>query len=432
MNRPLKLRSGCRFDPFDGVAGPGDFVVSTPDNRQFRVSALAKDLLGQFDGTRDLEQVAEYLKGRSLDVSAEQLRELVETRYGPMGLFEGYPEPSKAVSAAKGLGAGLPLLLRWDLLPGSLVNALSRPLGFLFNKFVAAVGVAAIILSHILVYFGPASAEPLSQGTFLWALLLCLGSVLIHELGHSAAVSRYGGRPGSIGFGLYVLMPTFYADVTQIWRFSRRRRMVVDIGGVYFHQLAFALFAALGAATGQSEFIAACRFIDLMTVIALNPVFRFDGYWLLADWLGLPNLYRLALGHLGRLAKRLLGQRGQVAGSCSSLPRLGRRAYAVFTFYALVCNAFMILILWIGYSYIQATAARLPTVLPAVFQSMTFALQAGDPFLFLDRFLTLFFVIAFPATVAVGLGRYALNIVHLAAARIRLQRISHRDRKAAA
>lgn len=421
MRAKLKLKDECRFYPYDGLGADEEFVLCTPDNRQFRISATARRLLDQFDGQADLQEISKRLADRSVRLTPQQLRELVETRYGPLGIFEGIYSDGRSEDAAderRQLRKSLPLLLHWDLIPEKIVAAVSAKLQILFSRLAVFPGLALIALSHYAVYAGSLSGPQwLARNGFLPVLLLCLLSILIHEYGHASAVSRYGGRPGRIGFGLFILMPSFYADVSEIWRFSRRRRMVVDIGGIYFQQLAFAAFALTALASGKSEFVVACRFIDLMTMLALNPVFRFDGYWLLADWLALPNLYKLALGHFKRLALKALGR--PLPPASPQLPRLKRHAYWVFTLYALLCNIFLLLILWVGYRYLRSTFLRLPLALPDVFEDLLFSLQAGDPAVFLDRLLTLFFLVAFPATVLVGLCRYIISLTQFLAARLR-------------
>ena len=77
--------------------------------------------------------------------------------------------------------------------------------------------------------------EVLATPSLLLALyaLLTLAAVL-HELGHAAAC-RYGGaRPGRIGYGVYLVFPAFYTDVTT-HRLGRAGRARTDLGGLYFN-----------------------------------------------------------------------------------------------------------------------------------------------------------------------------------------------------
>ena len=153
-------------------------------------------------------------------------------------------------------------------------------------------------------------------------LLLCALSVLAHELGHASALSRYGGTPSGIGFGLFILLPVFYADVSQAWRLRRWQRIVVDIGGIYFQQLFFAFAALLATLWNSPSLRAVCVAIDLMTVIALNPAFRFDGYWVVADWLGLTRLHRSAGLYLRSMVHSIFRRRS-AQSECP--PHLSRR-----------------------------------------------------------------------------------------------------------
>ena len=59
----------------------------------------------------------------------------------------------------------------------------------------------------------------------------------MHETGHAAACAYGGGRPGAIGFGVYLLFPAFYTDVTDSYRLSRGGRLRTDLGGLYFNVL---------------------------------------------------------------------------------------------------------------------------------------------------------------------------------------------------
>ncbi len=411
------LKAECRFYPFEGAPdGPTEFILCTPEKRQFRVSESAKELLLRFDGTKSLEQILDDAREGSSPLSKEELRRFVESRYVPLGIFENMESPGTGQDLRAPIQKSLPFLLHWDLIPQRLVAPVSRGFQALCSRFAVGLGLACIVGSHYLVYTKMATPQYLSGAGLVWVMLLALLSILLHELGHASAVSRYGGTPGKIGFGLCFLIPAFYADVSEIWRFSRKRRMVVDIGGVYFQQLAFAAFALVGLLLTSSEFVIVCRFIDLMCLLALNPVFRFDGYWLLSDWLGLPNLHKLALGHLKGLLGKAFGRPPKTAGA---LPPLRRHAYWTFFAYALLCNLFLFALVWLVAGYIHSATTRLPAVVPGLIQSLQFAFKAQDIGALIDLVLTLFFIIAFPATIMLGIGKYAMNLTRFFAARYR-------------
>lgn len=415
----IKLSDECKFYPYDSGRGEmEEFIIHAPGGRQFRISRLAKDILQQMDGETSLQEITRELNSRSISISEEQLSELVEKRYRALGVFDNYGPEDEEGSTPQVREKRSAFLLHWDLIPRKHVVRLSKWLVFFYYRFAALSGLTAIVVSHYLVYAKYNRPEFLSHGSFLWVLGLCLFSILAHEFGHAAAVSKYGGTPGNIGFALYILMPSFYADVSEIWRFSRRQRMVVDLGGVYFQQLVFAGFALIGVFTSGPEYFIACRLIDMMAMLTLNPIFQFDGYWLLVDYLGLPKLYQLALNYLKYSIKNLFSRKKEII----VLPPMRKHVYAVFLIYTLLCNFFLVAIVWLSIHYLERVFTRLPAVFSAMFYSMIFALKTQDFTLFINRLLSLFFICALPTTAVLGLCRYANRFLHPLVTKIKLPR----------
>lgn len=404
MHQFIKLNNNCRFYPYDSGRDKAEFIIRTPEGRQFKISALAKNILEQLDGATELSQVTHSLRADSILISEDELRNLIETKYTDMGIFDHAPPEGAAGERKKGRSS---FLLFWDLIPEKYVGVISSRLTFLYHRLVVVPALLLIIASHFIVYSGYVDPGPLSGANFSLVLLLCLASILFHEFGHAAAVSRYGGTPGNIGFALYLLIPSFYADVSEIWRFPRKHRMVVDVGGVYFQSLIFAAFALLGVVTAAPEYFVACHLIDLMVLLTLNPIFQFDGYWLLVDYMGLPKLYRLALNYIKYSTKNFFSRTKELI----ILPPMRRHVYVGFLLYALLCNFFMLAIIWLSGRYLYSTFTKFPQIFIDTFSSMIFAIKTQDFFLFVNRLLTMFFVIAFPATVLIGLGRYAAHLV---------------------
>ena len=120
---------------------------------------------------------------------------------------------------------------------------------------------------------------------------LFIASAAVHELGHAAGC-RYGGaRPGRIGAGIYLLWPSFFTNVTDSYRLSRAGRLRTDLGGLYFNLLSILALAGLYAATGGEVLLLAIAAIHLQMLEQLLPFARFDGYWILSDLIGVPDLF---------------------------------------------------------------------------------------------------------------------------------------------
>jgi putative peptide zinc metalloprotease protein len=400
-----RLKDGCEFYPYDGAKDKEEFIVRTPDKRQFRISALSKDILQKLDGTRSLDEVVSELEAKSISISTSALRNLLLQQYGKLNILEGEdPELTEYNRQRQPAEIKLPFLLHWNLIPEKLVGWIAARLTFLYHFISVAAGLILIGLAHVLVYYQHAVLGQVSNAGSLIVLALCLLSILFHEFGHATAVAKYGGSPGNIGFGLYLLLPSFYADVSMIWKFRRKQRMVVDLGGVYFQQLSFVVFALLGHTFSAPEFFVVCYFIDLMAWFNLNPVFRFDGYWFLVDYLALPNLYKHSLKYIGDRIRKVLGYPVKEG---VALPQMGGHTYWIFIVYALVCNLFLFAIVWFSYKYLMSMLFRLPVLLPEIVHSIIIALQTHDAALFFNRLVALFFAIAFPGTALIGMYKYA-------------------------
>lgn len=119
---------------------------------------------------------------------------------------------------------------------------------------------------------------------------------ICHELGHAYTARHFGCRVPTMGVAFVVLVPMLYTDVSDAWRLpSRRQRLLIGAAGV-LTELGLALIATFlwsflpeGPMRSAAFLVATTTWI---TSIAINasPFMRFDGYYLLADWLGVANL----------------------------------------------------------------------------------------------------------------------------------------------
>jgi putative peptide zinc metalloprotease protein len=184
----------------------------------------------------------------------------------------------------------------------------------------SALIVAAVAI--VAVNFGPL-IERMPQLTEFFGLhnLLWLAASLaivksLHELGHAATCKRFGGECNRMGIMLLVFTPALYCDVSDAWTFRERwKRMAVSAAGVAV-ELVLAALATLVWSMTQPGWVNALA-LNVMFVCSVstllingNPLLRYDGYYVLADWLGTPNLQQQASAALRRgLAWLLAGIR---------------------------------------------------------------------------------------------------------------------------
>ncbi len=143
--------------------------------------------------------------------------------------------------------------------------------------------------------------------------LLYLGMVIVkalHELGHAFAVRRFGGEVHSMGVMFLIFNPLPYVDATAAWAFrSKGRRMLVSAAGmiVELFVAALAVFVWAGTKPGTLNALAYNMIFvaSVSTVLFnINPLLRFDGYYVLSDLLDIPNLNTQAVQHLRHLVER--------------------------------------------------------------------------------------------------------------------------------
>src|SRR5688572_8472399 len=128
-------------------------------------------------------------------------------------------------------------------------------------------------------------------GLLLTVFALGVLSAGIHELGHTAAC-RYGGAtPGAMGAGIYRASPAFYTDVDDSYRLSRWGRLRVDLGGLYFNALIAVAIAGWWWVTKQDALLLGVATQLLQMLRQLAPYIRADGYHILADLTGVPDLF---------------------------------------------------------------------------------------------------------------------------------------------
>ncbi|MCF7987462.1 MAG: HlyD family efflux transporter periplasmic adaptor subunit [Methylovulum sp.] len=149
------------------------------------------------------------------------------------------------------------------------------------------------IFSHSFMYvFSP-------EGMLATAAMLSLSKV-VHELGHAFTASYFGCRVPSMGVAFMLGFPMLWTDVTDAWRLpNRHQRLMIDAAGVAA-ELSLAVVATLfwailpDGALRTGVYLLASSVWLLTLSINFNPFMRFDGYYLLSDWLDVANLQERA------------------------------------------------------------------------------------------------------------------------------------------
>jgi len=269
-------------------------LVRRSDGQTVRLTPLLYAVLEELADGRTADDVARVVTERlGRSVSADNVRTLVRTRLRPTGLAVGPAGEQPPLQRASPL-----LALRWKAVvtDQDLTRRLTAPFAVLFHPVVAGVVTAGFVAVAwwVLLHKGLGSAT--YQAFDHPALLLVIVAVVLvsagfHEFGHAAAARRGGAVPGAMGVGLYLVWPAFYTDVTDAYRLGRVGRLRTDLGGIYFDAIVALGVFGVWEATRWDGWLLIVATQVLGMVRQLTPLVRFDGYHILCDVTGVPDLF---------------------------------------------------------------------------------------------------------------------------------------------
>src|SRR5207244_3763192 len=130
---------------------------------------------------------------------------------------------------------------------------------------------------------------------YLWAALGCVK--IIHEFGHGLSCKAFGGEVHEIGALLLCFSPCMYCNVSDAWTLpSKWKRIIISGAGIYVELIIAAIATFVWWNTPSHPFVNNMS-LSLMVVCSVstivfnaNPLMRYDGYYVLADLLEIPNL----------------------------------------------------------------------------------------------------------------------------------------------
>lgn len=233
------------------------------------------------DKSSEEEAIAVYIEKKGGIYSYEDVQKLI--------IYCIEPIFTKKASVKKQI-----FLYQHELVPSATIDRYSNLFHILFRPLYMYLFMVITIALNIYFFYTENNLLVFNSSTNAYTiaslLLFVLISSFFHELGHASACKYFGIRHGGIGFGLYLNIPVLYTDVTEIWKLPRNQRLVVNIAGVYF-QMYILLALLISYIFTNSEILRyMILVVNLGFIMTLNPFFKFDGYWIASDLLGIPNL----------------------------------------------------------------------------------------------------------------------------------------------
>ena len=386
INVAVRLRPDLRISATADEA----FILEDPVRNQF------------FRLGRDEYLAASQLNGAPPTAAASLVQWLLSAGLAEIKAADSWTRPALTNAPVKLFDL---CYMRFPLArPDRVVAAVAHWFGWLFSfqsVLIAAIlwVLAALTVAANWTAFSASLERVLCPDQHL-ALVLCwLVLKVIHETAHAVACRRLGGEVREIGIALVFFAPVPYTDVSSSWRFgSRWERMAVAAAGMYAEALVALVAVGVWCWWPEPSVRQLCVYLaSLATVTTFlfnaNPLCRLDGYYLLSDLLGWPNLASHGQRMIAASRSRLLGggtvdlseiqPRWRIAAFCYGLAAATWRVTTLSTLASLAVLSYegigivlvaSIAAIWVGRSFGGfQRALRVPRI-PLVFRGAVLAL----------------------------------------------------------
>ena len=360
------------------------YVVRDPAGNQYhRLSDAAYRFVGLLDGSRTVGEAWELVGGQ-LDDEAPTQPEVIQilSQLHAANLLDSdvtadsdvllrrHKKQMKRKMQGRLMNVLFPRIPLWD--PDRVlkrwmpfVRHLMSPIGAIIWVIVVVAAVVKLIpewSSFQQSYMNALSigANP-EKAFYLWAMFWLLK--FCHEMGHAFSCRRFGGECHEMGIMFLVFIPTPYVDASSAWAFpSRWQRMFVGAGGMVVELFLAAIAAFIWLSTTPGVPVwglpineLACDAIMIAgfttVIFNANPLLRYDGYYMLSDYLEIPNLQQKSKDYLLGLIKRHIFR----IKSQQPLPPVSQRLWLFF--YGIASTIYRV---FIGIAIILLVAWQVP------------------------------------------------------------------------
>jgi putative peptide zinc metalloprotease protein len=355
-------------------AGATTLIVKDPVSGEFfRLGEAERFIARQLDGDTPLDVVRDRTAERfGATVSGETVTAFVQS-LEQAGLLEMEGIQHRRPGRRRRLRGNL-LHLRFMLAdPNSVFGRWARRARGLFtSRFVAlSAGVILLALCTAISHWSEITSD-LSRLYTVSAIPMFVVVILLvvsaHELAHGLVCRHFGGEVHEVGFMLIYFQPAFYCNVSDAWLFPEKsKRMWVGFAGPYFELFLWALAVLAWRVTAVDTWINYLALVvmassGIKTLLNFVPLIKLDGYYLLSDYLGVPNLRRKSFRYVGNLLKRLSG------GADDPLVGMTGRERRIFLAYG--CTATVASFILLGVVAMQMGSLLIDTSQPLAFAAL--------------------------------------------------------------
>ena len=344
--------------------------------KRFEISEGICQLIELIDGKRTLAEIAhEYSTIRSKTYTTKDVCAIASTFLIPFGILVTTETDDLQRKSSSYFYFHYPIFRKEKVqLISSVLKTLYDPrIVFCFGLFSF---VFFFIFNFSLFEFANFNLHHVSFQDTVFTLMIFGFLGVFHEFGHSSACAFCGASPGEIGIGLYLRYPVLYSDVTDAWKLPRKQRALVDFGGIYFQLVLLPVLFVLYLVTLSNVFLYAILLNYGSALLNLNPIFRFDGYWLFSDIAGVPNLRRRSLEILRYFAIRFFIRNKRVVEPV--FLRMSGRIKLSLCAYGVISIGFFVLFFYKIIFLLPNLIVSYPSLLYKTFGMILSSITAGD------------------------------------------------------
>ena len=336
-----KLRDDLIINQQNTKDGPGFIVKDPATERFFRLKEIEHFIATQLNGSTDRDTTRRNVEEKfGISLSGEALDQFIQG-LERLGLLEKN-------GAGSGSQAQKPKTIRGNLLylrfkafdPDKLFNRLikAKLVRFFFTPYFLLLSALSILVAAGVTV---ANWQEISRDiqrlynfhAFFFAWLTIFLVITAHEFAHGLACKFFGGEVHEVGFLLLYFQPAFYCNVSDAWLFPEKsKRLWVTFAGAYFEVFIWSLATVTWRVSEKDTWVSFLALIimatsGIKTLFNLNPLIKLDGYYLLSDFLEVPNLRQKSFRYIANRLKQLCGSSSELTNTTSERER---RIYVIY------------------------------------------------------------------------------------------------------
>ena len=330
--------------------------------RMHRFTPSARLVLAGMDGTRTLESLWEICNrklGEEAPTQDEMIQLMGQLHASDLMRCDVSPDVAEIFERAERedrqrirRSIANPMSIKLPMVdPDRFLAWAAKRIRPVWNAFGAMLWLFVVMPAALLaaVHWSQLTADVsdrvLATNNLLLLLFVFPVIKILHELGHGVATKIHGGEVHDLGLMLLAFVPVPYVDASAATAFRNKTdRIIVGAAGMLTEVFiaALAMYFWVLAEPGMARSIA----FNVMLVAGIstvlfnaNPLMRYDGYYMLADYLEIPNLASRSTRYLGHLVQRIaFGVRDTGAQKATSAEKAWFVFYSIASF---ICRTFV-------------------------------------------------------------------------------------------